>query len=542
VAKPTPDAQKLRGGYYTPPPLARLLADWAIRNAADRVLEPSSGDGAFLAPATRRLRQLGASEPAIEAVEIDRDAARLSRAVLNDVSGARIHEGDFFQWAARSAFAGEKFDAVIGNPPFLRFAYFQDAHREVAFDLMRRLGLRPTKLTNAWVAFVAVACSLLTENGRLAMVLPAELLQVTYAADLRRFLAEFFERITLVTFDSLIFEGVQQEVVLLAAERQVSEDSGIHVIEAVSGEDLSADDLARSARTADLDHGTEKWTQYFLDTSTLELVRQLRASPGLSHLSEFGQVDVGVVTGANDFFVLDANGTTDEALKAVSVPIITRSHQLRGASITSADWDIFLASGDARLLLNLNSDEHLDPVVRGYLADGVTRGVPLGYKCRVRQRWYSVPSAWRPSGFMLRQIHSHPRLVINETPATSTDTVHRVAFNDAAAGRAAVSAFHNSATFLFAEIEGRSYGGGVLELEPSEAERLLLPTPKGGSDLSKVDAALRSNSVDGLLSFGDAGLMKSTGISDTEVVLLRLGWDRLRTRRTRRKHKPSVRG
>ena len=309
------------------------------------------------------------------------------------------------------------------------------------------------------------------------MVLPAELLQVTYAADLRRFLSEFFERITLVTFDSLVFEGIQQEVVLLAAERVVDKDPGIHVVEAPDAESLSYADLHRSAKTAELDHGTEKWTQYFLDAAALKLIRQLRSASGLSPLAEFGDVDVGVVTGANDFFVIDANGTTDPALKSVAIPIITRSHQLRGAAVTPDDWAAYLTEGHARLLLTIDDDRKLHPIVQTYLSDGEKWGVPLGYKCRIRKHWYSVPSVWRPSGFMLRQIHTYPRLVLNETPATSTDTVHRVAFKSVAAGRAAVSAFHNSATFLLSEIEGRSYGGGVLELKPTEAERLLSRFP-----------------------------------------------------------------
>jgi hypothetical protein len=89
--------------------------------------------------------------------------------------------------------------------------------------------------------------------------------------------------------------------------------------------------------------------------------------------------------------------------------------------------------------------------------------------------------------------------VLNGTAATSTDTVHRVAFRDEQAGREAVSAFHNSATFLFAEIEGRSYGGGVLELEPSEAERLLLPAKSEPRAMADVNAALRANDSAGLL-------------------------------------------
>ena len=118
----------------------------------------------------------------------------------------------------------------------------------------------------------------------------------------------------------------------------------------------------------------------------------------------------------------------------------------------------------------------------GFLAAGEAAGVPAGYKCRIRREWWVVPSVWVPDGFMLRQISTHPRLVANRAGATSTDTVHRVRLRAGAGGegvrmeKAAVAAF-NSVTFAFSETVGRSYGGGVLELEPSEAEELPVPDP-----------------------------------------------------------------
>ena len=38
---------KLRGGYYTPAPVANFLAKWALSKKPSSLLEPSCGDGAF---------------------------------------------------------------------------------------------------------------------------------------------------------------------------------------------------------------------------------------------------------------------------------------------------------------------------------------------------------------------------------------------------------------------------------------------------------------------------------------------------------------
>ena len=49
--------------------------------------------------------------------------------------------------------------------------------RTIAFQLMGRAGLLPNRLTNSWVPFLVAAMLLLKPHGRLAMVIPAELLQ-----------------------------------------------------------------------------------------------------------------------------------------------------------------------------------------------------------------------------------------------------------------------------------------------------------------------------------------------------------------------------
>nr|MDT0666754.1 class I SAM-dependent methyltransferase [Micromonospora sp. DSM 115978] len=125
--------------------------------------------------------------------------------------------GDFFDWFDQSRHGA--FDGVAGNPPYIRFGSWDEAHRGPALELMRGLGMRPTRLTNAWVPFVVASLLAVRVGGRVGLVLPAELLQVGYAAQLRAHLVDECARITVVSFERLVFPGIQQEVVLLLAER-----------------------------------------------------------------------------------------------------------------------------------------------------------------------------------------------------------------------------------------------------------------------------------------------------------------------------------
>src|SRR2546423_11424308 len=105
---------------------------------------------------------------------------------------------------------------------------------------MSKAGMKPNRLTNTWVPFIVASSFLLAKHGRLAMVIPAELLQVNYAAELRRFLSDYYNKITLITFKQLVFEGIQQEVVLLLAERNGERRTGIRTIELQSISDLAS--------------------------------------------------------------------------------------------------------------------------------------------------------------------------------------------------------------------------------------------------------------------------------------------------------------
>jgi adenine-specific DNA methylase len=138
---------------------------------------------------------------------------------------------------------------------------------------------------------------------------------------------------------------------------------------------------------------------------------------------------------------------------------------------------------------------------------------------------------------MLRQIHRAPRLTVNAAAATSTDTVHRVRIKPDISPTALATVFHNSATFAFAEIMGRSYGGGILELEPGEAEQLPIPpTSFADTDLTAdVDLLLKANEIDKALDMVDRRiLVDGLGWSPNTLAQCRSAWMALRNRRTKR--------
>lgn len=138
---------------------------------------------------------------------------------------------------------------------------------------------------------------------------------------------------------------------------------------------------------------------------------------------------------------------------------------------------------------------------------------------------------------MFRQIHRYPLLVVNEAGPASTDTIHRVRFKDHIEPRLLSAIFFNSLTLAWAEVCGRSYGGGVLELEPREAEELPIPYKDDlVIDIDKIDELLRRGKETEALDYVDNIVLKDyIGFDDLIIRNVRNAWKELRDRRINRK-------
>ena len=546
------DPDKLRGGYYTPAALAQWLCTWAIRNGGDHVLEPSCGDGAFLEAAAQRMEALGVkgSDRAdhLYGVEILAGEADKARSRLVCEVGFRaadvVETSDFFAWWKHPD--RSLFDVVIGNPPFIRYQSFPEPHRSRAIKIMQEQGLSPNRLTNIWVPFVVAAAAALRPGGRMALVLPAELLQVSYAAQLRSFLTDRFRRIDLIACNELFFENAEQEVLLLLAEDARAAPSEDNPCEVTLTEAHTVSEIIERTPTSVLKgaspktifHDSEKWLKYFLSAPEIAFMRELRASGTALSLSTYASVNVGVVTGKNQYFVLRQSEIEACGLQKHTIPLVSRSAHLVGARIGKRDWKQLAADDHLVNLLHLAPINGARPKgdLKSYIRLGEEQKVHTGYKCSIREPWYAVPSVWIPDAFLFRQIYDFPRVVLNTAEATSTDTIHRMRCKTANPS-IVIANTYSSLTAASAEIEGRSYGGGVLELEPTEAQRLLMPAKLGPAlPLDECDRLVRNDRLEDVLNENDRLILKDTmGLSVAECRMLRGIWEKMRDRRLARR-------
>jgi adenine-specific DNA methylase len=527
-------AEKLRGGFYTPEPIASFILKWGINgNSSYDILEPSCGDGVFLEQLKKNCNRF----KSVTAIELDEIEAEKADSIK--LKSKTVINTDFHSYCNETV---ERFDLVVGNPPYIRYQYFDKEQQVEAGAIFNRAGLKYSKLTNAWVSFVVGSSLLLKEKGKIGFVIPAELLQVSYAQQLREFLAHFYNKINIISFEKLVFPDIQQEIVLLLCEKNGNDSHLIEHLELRDASDLDRLDVNRlKSPTKKIDFKSNKWTYYLLEQEEIDFLEKLKHNAKLSSIKKYARNEVGITTGKNEFFTVNGSIVSEYNLNGYAKPLMGRSIQLNGLNFSQSDW-IENVKQNARAFLVVFPDKKTvskhNPKAYEYIKYGEQQGYHLGYKCRIRGNdWQIVPSLKISEIFFTRQIHLFPKMVLNEAKAYTTDTVHRVYLKEKVNDKAFVASFYNSISLAFSEIVGRSYGGGVLELMPNEVEEILIPYQIANAELFEIiDKMMRKKaSINDILKITNQKILKEGyGFTDKEIKLADSIWKKLSARRLNR--------
>ena len=519
----TTQARKARGAFFTPPQLCRHVADWAIRSASDDVLEPSCGEAAFLLAAGERFDTLvareGGKQGRLDGIELHRDSAAQAQACIRAAGHrARVVAGDFFLVPPTA-----RYDAVIGNPPYIRYQDFTGEARVHSREAALRAGVRLTRLASSWAAFTVHAALFLKPAGRLGLVLPAELMSVNYASEVRRFLMQRFARVRLVLFTERVFPDVQEEVVLLLADGY-GQGPATHC---ELQQHPTAADLTQPAppiRSWTPDPVEGKWTASLLSTTALDAQLALLRGGQFTTLQSWGETTLGMVTGNNKYFALPAQRARELGLRANELLPLSPpgSRHLRGLAWTCAAQEQLARTGSPTLLFRPEGEP--SPAARRYIRAGEQLGVHTAYKCRVRSPWWRVPLV-PPADLLLTYMNADsPRLCANHARTHHLNSVHGL-YLQPELRKLGVDLLPlgtlTSMTLLGAETIGRAYGGGMLKLEPKEADRLPVPEPGVLRQAQPALAAIRPL-VAALLS-KPGGLAEAVRLVDDVLLIGQLG-------------------
>lgn len=528
-------SKRLRHGVvYTPRDVAKSIVAALQELGVDtkgNILEPSAGDGAFVSA----IEQSSAQINSLVAIDIDKRAVRRLQNLYPKLT--IIHQ-DFFEFANNCKAAS--FDLAIGNPPYIRKKNFTQRLTAKINAMGKKNSYSKSLMKNAWAAFILATEPLLKKNGTLAFVVPYELINVSYGVALQKEMSTKFECIDIFVPDEKAFKKIDQDAVLVVARKSAATKGvfihRVHSLTKIAGGTGKQVDLGNEKKTSvDL-------KSFLLDDETQELIyRILNRSKSIG---DYCQSRTGIVTAANQYFILSDEEVSIHGLKAWARPILKKGMYLaKGPIFSKANYQSLSKHSPSKLLdFNEYSPDSPDEDVEAYIKLGIQSGIPESYKARYRTCWYKISVVPASPLIFFKRSHAYPRLCLNKAGVLVTDTGYLVTTNSNATPEGICHSFYNSFTLLMSEISGRFYGGGVLELTPKEFRSLPIfytePSKKTFNSFAQSD--IWDNSIS-LAKYGDSLLVDRHNFSEHEIKVLNRAWITLRSHRLRHGNKRIVR-
>jgi len=494
------------------------------------VLEPGFGGCGFLESAVTVLRELGNETPSNNIYGCDRDPIAfdfLSQKLGSvDCNGKFIY-ADFLELTAND-FSQVKFDTIIGNPPYVSHHNMDERQKATAISAMKSSGHSLDRRSSLWAYFIVHSLSFLKKGGRCAWVLPASFLHAKYSSAIKEiFLSSFSEIITVNMTERLFIESSAKEktVILLAnGFGNHKNKSSMSEVYAKNVDDL-AQTLNPPSKTQSLSGPkllspieTAKNDRYF------QRLSNLRSKLTLGNIAE---IKIGIVTGANRFFVINESTRLKNSIpKRYTNPILSKMCHASGLDLSKSDIEKNLKADQRCLLVNLPEQDYENGFLAGYLSTFPEAEKHENKTFKKRKLWYRPCDGRTPDAFLSYMCDHGPRVVINNHSINSTNTIHRCYFksNYKTLSKLISISILTSFSQISAEIAGRVYGSGVLKLEPSEAKQieLFLPTKIDEETINKtyfkINKLMRKRDLLSAQAAADALIYNSLDLSSPQIL------------------------
>ncbi len=513
-------SDKTTGSYYTPPILAEFLVKHIFSNHITdsfkqfKILEPSCGDGQFLEPFLKDDYLKKIEKTRFDLIDINAEELSNARFIVENLKSSTItsvcsHQ-DFLDYKSN-----ESYNLIIGNPPYINKKHLSKEQiakcRTICENSISDFG----ETKNIWPAFLIQSIKMLASDGVLCFVLPSEILQVKYTQKIREYLLSEFQKVEIFAFNELIFSGIQQDVVVVLGVKKLPKLNSptVSFYQVNKLEDLKIPDYIKK-HTNIHRKKLDKWTNYILEDSELDLIETLTNENSFKPLDEYCEkVEVGIVTAANDFFIVSDSTAKKYDLVEYCHPIVSKGGMIKDrTTLSKRDLSLFRKGNQKINLVSFPKDkDQINEKATRYIKIGERLHLNQRYKMKRRFPWFQVPSIWSSEAFFIKRSHEYPRMVLNSAKTYLTDSFYRIVTKKDIDSKSLVFSFYNSLTFTLAELEGRYYGGGVLELTPNECKKLNMPYLFIEADNFRLlEKKFRDNeSIYSILDYTDSILLKN---------------------------------
>ncbi|MEZ4666599.1 MAG: Eco57I restriction-modification methylase domain-containing protein [Anaerolineae bacterium] len=472
------------GQFATPSLLATSILEQAKRflpgDKPIRFLDPAIGTGVFYSALLRVFPndQIAAAR----GYEIDSHYGEAARLLWRD-RRAEIVIGDFTQ-ALPPEQDKDKYNLVICNPPYVRHHHLPvEDKKRLQAQTAQIIRTKLSGLSGLYVYFLGMAHAWLQEDGIAGWLIPSEFMDVNYGSAVRQYLTSQVTLLDIHRFDpeEVQFDDALVSSVIVWFHKQKPLPD--HEVRFSLGGSI---DTPRLHQHVSLDtlRQEQKWTRFPNRPVRTASSTELR-------FRDLFEIKRGIATGANDFFIVDAEQIHQHELPAAFLTPVLPSPRYLESDEVLAD-----PNGNAlvkRPLWLLNCDLPEDVVAKNhptlwhYLQIGAAQGIKDGYLCRHRTVWYAQDKR-RPSPFLCtymgRPSNGHTanpfRFILNHSQAVAPNVYLNIYPNQilaqALANRPELkhTIWHSLQSIPVEKLvdEGRVYGGGLYKIEPKELGNL----------------------------------------------------------------------
>lgn len=442
--------------FFTPEQIALFMSNWVLEGLSSDadVLEPAIGLGVFS-------RTMCRMKPNLNIVGYDIDKTIFSYALSN--FGAAHYKISLSNEDYLMASWTQKYDAIICNPPYLKFHDYDNATLIPLVN--KKLQTHLNGFTNIYTLFLLKSVSQLKEYGKLAYIIPSEFLNSDYGVEVKRELLKSgtLRHVIIVDFNQCVFDdALTTACVLLCQNTKTSNEVTFSTVKNM--EDLSS--FMRNSVSYNLKEldPTVKWKLYY----------EQNQAGNYSHLvpfSTFAKVSRGIATGANEYF------TFSESKKELyNIPdssflrCICHAVDVKNLIFTDEDFSV-LSNADKVVYLFNGCADCVNSQVRTYIQLGEENNIHKRHLTSKRSPWYALENR-KPAPIWVSVFNRKGlRFVRNITQAYNLTTFHCV-YN--------ISEFNTDILFAYLVTDmakeifldnSRQYGNGLIKFEPNDLNK-----------------------------------------------------------------------